>query len=175
MILWGTAGAIGVRVALTGVVVWLLKVPGFLFVGGLALVWIGWKLTRDGGDGSHDVDAAASVRGAVQTIIVADAVMGVDNVLAVGGAAHGSFALVLIGVGISIPIVVWGSALVVRLIERYPAILWGGAAVHRLDRGEDDRGRAVARSHGSRRTTRPARRSTRSSSAASSSCRSGVR
>ena len=55
--------------------------------------------------------------------------MGVDNVLAVGGAAHGSFALVLIGIAISIPIVVWGSALVVRLIERYPAILWGGAAV----------------------------------------------
>ena len=129
VILWGTAGAIGVRVALTGVVVWLLKVPGFLLVGGLALVWIGWKLTRDGGEAGHEVGAAASVRGAVQTIIVADAVMGVDNVLAVGGAAHGSFVLVLIGVGISIPIVVWGSALVVRLIERYPAILWGGAAV----------------------------------------------
>jgi YjbE family integral membrane protein len=129
VILWGTAGAIGVRVALTGVVVWLLKIPGFLLVGGLALLWIGWKLTReDGGDG-HNVGAAASVRAAVQTIIVADAVMGVDNVIAIGGAAHGNFALVLIGIAISIPIVVWGSALVVRLIERYPAILWAGAGV----------------------------------------------
>ena len=129
VILWGTAGAIGVRVALTGLVVWLLKVPGFLVVGGLALIWIAWKLTRDDGGDGHKVGTAASVRGAVQTIIVADAVMGVDNVLAVGGAAHGNFALVLIGIGISIPIVVWGSSLVVRWIERYPAILWVGAAV----------------------------------------------
>jgi YjbE family integral membrane protein len=129
VILWGTAGAIAVRVALTGVVVWLLKIPGFLLVGGIALAWIGWKLTRgDGGDG-HNVVAAASVRAAVQTIIVADAVMGVDNVIAIGGAARGSFGLVLFGIAISIPIVVWGSALVVRLIERYPAILWVGAAV----------------------------------------------
>jgi len=129
VILWGTAGAIAVRVLLTGVVVWLLKIPGFLLVGGLALVWIGWKLTREGGGDGHNVAAAASVRAAVQTIIVADAVMGVDNVIAVGGAAHGNFGLVLFGIAISIPIVVWGSALVVRLIERYPPILWGGAAV----------------------------------------------
>ncbi len=129
VILWGTAGAIAVRIALLGIVVWLLKIPGFLLVGGLALIWIGWKLTRDDGGDGHNVAPAASVRGAVQTIVVADAVMGVDNVLAVGGAAQGNFALVLFGIAISIPIVVWGSALVVRMIERYPAILWGGAAV----------------------------------------------
>jgi YjbE family integral membrane protein len=128
VIVWGTAGAVAVRVLLTAVVVWLLEIPGFLFFGGLALVWIGWKLTREGG-GGHEIGAAATVRGAVRTIIVADAVMGVDNVLAVGGAAAGSFALVVIGIAISIPIVVWGSALVVRAIERYPAILWGGAAI----------------------------------------------
>ena len=129
VILWGTVGAIAVRVALIGIVVWLLKIPGFLLVGGLALIWIGWKLTRDEGGDGHNVVVAASVRAAVQTIIVADAVMGVDNVIAVGGAAHGSFGLVLFGIAISIPIVVWGSALVVRLIERYPAVLWGGAGV----------------------------------------------
>ena len=128
VILWGTAGAIAVRFALTGVVVWLLKIPGFLVVGGLALIWIGWKLTQ-GGAGEHEVKSATSVRDAIRTIIVADAVMGVDNVLAIGGAAQGSLLLVILGLAISVPIVVWGSTLVVKWVERYPMILWGGAAV----------------------------------------------
>jgi len=108
VILWGTAGAIIVRALLTAVVVWLLKIPGFLLVGGLALVYVGWKLTHDGGKDETSVAAKSTVRGAVQTIIIADAVMGVDNVLAVGGAAHGSLLLVLIGLAVSIPIVIWG-------------------------------------------------------------------
>jgi YjbE family integral membrane protein len=128
VVMWGTVGAIVVRALLTGVVVWLLKIPGFLLVGGLALVYIGWKLTKED-DGGHRIEAKASFRGAVQTIIVADAVMGVDNVLAVGGAAHGSWLLVIIGLLISVPIVVWGSTLVLRWVERFPAILWLGAAV----------------------------------------------
>jgi YjbE family integral membrane protein len=128
VILWGTAGAIIVRALLTVVVVWLLKIPGFLVVGGIALVYVGWKLTRDAG-GGHDVEARTSLRGAVQTIVVADAVMGVDNVLAVGGAAQGSWLLVILGLLISIPIVVWGSGLVLRWVERFPAILWLGAAI----------------------------------------------
>jgi len=129
VILWGTAGAIIVRALLTAVVVWLLMIPGFLLVGGIALVYIGWKLTRGGETGHGSVAAKDSVRGAVQTIVVADAVMGVDNVLAVGGAAHGSFALVVIGLAVSIPIVIWGSTLVLKWVERYPAILWLGAGV----------------------------------------------
>jgi YjbE family integral membrane protein len=128
VVLWGTAGAIAIRALLTMVVVYLLKIPGFLVVGGLALVYIGWKLTQDNG-GDHEIKAATSVRGAVQTIIVADAVMGVDNVLAVGGAAHGSMLLVFIGLAVSIPIVVWGSTLVLKLVERFPAIVWIGAGV----------------------------------------------
>ena len=128
VILWGTAGAIIVRALLTGVVVWLLKIPGFLLVGGLALVYIGWKLTREE-DKGHAIEAKASFRAAVQTIVVADAVMGVDNVLAVGGAAHGSWLLVIIGLVISIPIVVWGSQLVLKWVERYPVIVWVGAGV----------------------------------------------
>jgi YjbE family integral membrane protein len=128
VILWGTAGAIIVRALLTGVVVWLLKIPGFLLVGGLALVYIGWKLTR-AEDKGHAIEAKASFRAAVQTIVVADAVMGVDNVLAVGGAAHGSWLLVIIGLVISIPIVVWGSQLVLKWVERYPVIVWIGAGV----------------------------------------------
>ena len=128
VILWGTAGAIIVRALLTGVVVWLLKIPGFLLIGGLALIYIGWKLTREE-DKGHAIEAKASFRAAVQTIVVADAVMGVDNVLAVGGAAHGSWLLVIIGLVISIPIVVWGSQLVLKWVERYPVIIWVGAGV----------------------------------------------
>ena len=128
VVLWGTVGAIVVRALLTGIVVYLLKIPGFLLAGGLALVWIGWKLTRDEG-GGHSIEAKSSFRAAVQTIVVADAVMGVDNVLAVGGAAHGSWLLVIIGLAVSVPIVVWGSTLVLRWVERFPAILWLGAAV----------------------------------------------
>jgi YjbE family integral membrane protein len=128
VVLWGTIGAIAIRAALTAVVVYLLKIPGFLVIGGVALVYIGWKLTQDN-SGGHEIQSATSVRGAVQTIIVADAVMGVDNVLAVGGAAHGSMLLVLIGLAVSVPIVVWGSTLVLRLVERFPAIIWLGAGV----------------------------------------------
>jgi YjbE family integral membrane protein len=128
VVLWGTIGAIAIRAALTAVVVYLLKIPGFLVIGGVALIYIGWKLTQDN-SGGHEVQSATSVRGAVQTIIVADAVMGVDNVLAVGGAAHGSMLLVFIGLAVSIPIVVWGSTLVLKLVERFPAIVWIGAGV----------------------------------------------
>ncbi len=129
VIVWGTVGAIAIRALLTAVVVWLLKIPGFLLIGGLALVYVGWKLTHEGGRDDPAVAAKSSVRGAVQTIIIADAVMGVDNVLAVGGAAHGSMLLVLIGLGVSIPIVIGGSTLVLKWVERYPVILWLGAAV----------------------------------------------
>jgi len=130
VIMWGTFGAIAVRVVLTSIVIWLLKIPGFLLVGGLALAWIGWKLTEDaGGDKDHGIEAKSSIRGAVQTIIVADAVMGVDNVLAIGGAAHGSVLLVVIGLAISIPIVIWGSTLVLKWVSRFPQILWLGAGV----------------------------------------------
>ena len=129
VIVWGTVGAIAIRALLTAAVVWLLKIPGFLLIGGLALVYIGWKLTRGDDDSPHRVKAATGVRSAVQTIVVADAVMGVDNVLAVAGAAHGSMLLVLIGLAVSVPIVVWGSTLVLRWVARYPQILWLGAAV----------------------------------------------
>jgi YjbE family integral membrane protein len=129
VILWGTAGAIAVRVVLTGAVVWLLQVPGFLLVGGIALVWIGWKLTAPQDPNPEKIAIAASFGAAVRTIVIADAVMGIDNVLAVGGAAQGSFMLVVIGLVISIPVVVWGSALVLKLVDRYPAIAWLGAAV----------------------------------------------
>ena len=130
VIFWGTAGAIIIRALLTLVVVWLLKIPGFLLAGGLALVWIAMKLVKpeDEKDGHH-IASHDSVRKAIQTIVIADAVMGVDNVLAIGGAAHGSMILVITGLLISVPIVVWGSQLILKWVEKYPSIIMIGAGV----------------------------------------------
>lgn len=128
-ILWGTVGAIVVRSAMTVGVVWLLKIPGLMLVGGLGLVWIAYKLLADqSGDEDHG-PMAATFWGAMKTIIVADALMGVDNVLGVAGAAHGSFDLVIIGLLVSVPIVVFGSTMVLKLVERFPVIIQLGAAV----------------------------------------------
>ena len=96
-ILWGTVGAIAVRSLMTLGVVWLLKVPGLMLVGGLGLLWIAYKLLVDTGDQEDHGPAATTFAGAMKTIIVADALMGVDNVLGVAGAAHGSFDLVVLG------------------------------------------------------------------------------
>lgn len=134
-IVWGTLGAIAVRVVMTLVVVWLLGVPGLRFVGGLLLVWIAFKLlAEEDSDESIEVTEEAapgqtSMWGALRTIIVADAVMGLDNVLGVAGAAKGSFLLVVLGLAISIPIMIWGSTLILRWVERFPAIIYVGAGV----------------------------------------------
>ena len=128
-IMWGTVGAIAVRSLMTLGVVWLLKIPGLMLVGGLGLLWVAYGLIKpqDGGDDHGPV--ASTFWGAMRTIIVADALMGVDNVLGVAGAAHGAFDLVVIGLLISVPIVVWGSRLVLGLVERFPVITEIGAAV----------------------------------------------
>ena len=128
-ILWGTVGAIVVRSVMTVGVVWLLKIPGLMLVGGLGLVWIAYQLLADQGDGEHDGPVVNTFWGAMKTIIVADALMGVDNVLGVAGAAHGAFDLVIIGLLISVPIVVFGSTVVLKLVERFPAIIQIGSAV----------------------------------------------
>lgn len=128
-IIWGTVGAIVVRTVMTVGVVWLLKIPGLMFVGGLGLLWIAYKLIADGSEDEDHGPGATSFWGAMKTIVVADALMGVDNVLGVAGAANGSFDLVVIGLLISIPIVVLGSKLVLRLVERWPLIIHIGAAV----------------------------------------------
>lgn len=128
-IVWGTVGAIVVRSAMTVGVVWLLKIPGLMLVGGLGLLWIAYKLISDTSEGEHEGAGATTFWGAMKTIVVADALMGVDNVLGVAGAANGSFDLVVIGLLISIPIVVLGSKLVLRLVEKWPVIIHLGAAV----------------------------------------------
>jgi YjbE family integral membrane protein len=128
-IIWGTVGAIGVRAVMTVGVVWLLQIPGLMLVGGLGLVWIAYKLLADQGGSEHDAPVVSTFWGAMKTIVVADALMGVDNVLGVAGAAHGAFDLVIIGLLISVPIVVFGSSVVLKLVERFPAIIQIGAAV----------------------------------------------
>ena len=129
-ILWGTVGAVAVRTSLTVAVLWLLQVPGLMLAGGALLVWIAYRLlTGDDGGREHDVAPAAGFWAAMRTIVIADAVMGLDNVLAVAGAAHGSILLVVLGLLISIPIVVWGSTLILHWLERFPSLLYVGGAV----------------------------------------------
>lgn len=130
VIVWGTVGAIVVRTLMTVGVVWLLKIPGLMLIGGLGLVWIAYKLLAPDHDhGSAHEPTATTFWGAMKTIVVADALMGVDNVLGVAGAAKGSIDLVVIGLLISVPIVVWGSTLVLKLVERWPVIIYLGAGV----------------------------------------------
>jgi YjbE family integral membrane protein len=129
-IVWGTVGAIVVRTAMTLVVVWLLKIPGLLAIGGALLVWIAWKLVIDNdSEDGHKLGGSTTFFGAMKTIVIADALMGLDNVLAVAGAAQGSFLLVVMGLLISIPIVIWGSQLILKYVERFPVIVYIGAGV----------------------------------------------
>ncbi|GED32328.1 MULTISPECIES: TerC family protein [Brevibacillus] len=127
-IIWGTVGAIVIRALATMAVVWLLKIPGLMLVGGLILVWISLKLLVQ--DDSHEnMKASGSLGAAIWTIIVADTVMGLDNVIAVAGAAHGDFLMVIIGLVISVPIMVWGSTMILKFMEKYPIVIYIGSAV----------------------------------------------
>ncbi len=128
VIIWGTIGAIIIRVISTLIVVWLLKIPGLLLIGGIMLVGIAYKLLVESKDHSK-IEAGPSMGAAIRTIIIADAVMGIDNILAVAGAAHGNFLTVVLGLLISIPIVVWGSTLCIKCLDRYPSLIYIGAGV----------------------------------------------
>ncbi|MDF2607944.1 MAG: integral rane, YjbE family protein [Bacillales bacterium] len=127
VILWGTVGAIVIRALATLAVVWLLKVPGLLLVGGVLLIWIAYKLLVE--EKKHDAAPAENFWAAIRTIVIADALMGLDNVLAVAGAAHGNFLLVVLGLIISVPIVVWGSTIILKFVDKYPVIITIGSAV----------------------------------------------
>jgi len=128
-IIWGTVGAIAIRVVMTGAVVWLLKVPGLMLVGGLALLWMAYGLLVDNSEKKDHGAPAATFWSAMRTIVIADALMGIDNVLGVAGAAGGNFGLVVIGLILSMPIVMIGSSVVLKLVERFPIIVHVGAAV----------------------------------------------
>lgn len=127
-ILLGTGGAVALRIIATILVVWLLKVPWLLLCGGILLILIAYKLLA-GENNEADIQAGGTLWAAVRTIIIADAAMGLDNVIAIAGAANHNITLVVLGLLISVPIVVWGSTLFIRLLNRYPWIIYIGSAV----------------------------------------------
>lgn len=132
-ILWGTAGAIILRVVLIAFALTLLAIPFLKIVGGLLLLWIGIKLLMPEDD-HHDVKANASVWAAVKTIIVADFVMSLDNVIAIAGAAQNTIpdhqlGYVIFGLLLSVPIIIWGSTIVLKLIDRFPLVVTLGAGL----------------------------------------------
>ena len=127
---WGAFAAVAVRATLTAGVLWLLRVPGLMAAGGIVLLWIAYRLiSGDQDGGGRDLVPAASLSAAVRTIVIADAMMGLENVLAVAGAAHGSVLLVVLGLLISIPIIVGGSAMLLGVLERFPQLIYIGGAV----------------------------------------------
>jgi YjbE family integral membrane protein len=133
-ILWGTLGAIGIRIALIAFAVTLLQVPYLKLLGGLLLLWIGIKLLADDDESHAEIAASDRLWSAVKTIMIADLVMSIDNVIAVASAAEQAggqhqLLLVVFGILVSIPVIVWGSTLVLKLMERMPVIITLGAAL----------------------------------------------
>jgi YjbE family integral membrane protein len=128
-IFWGVAGAVSLRVVLTVFAALVMNLPWLKFVGGLLLIWIAVKLMLPEDEEGHDIKASSHLWGAVKTIVVADFVMSLDNVIAVAGAAHGSLALLLFGLAVSIPLIVWSSQLILRWMERWPWIVLLGAGL----------------------------------------------
>ena len=128
-ILYGSLAAILLRITLAAGAATLLRIPGLQLVGGLMLLWIAYKLSRGGEGQSHSPTPASTLWEAVKTVALADLVMSLDNVLAVGGVARESISLLLLGLGLTIPIIMWGSGLVARLLAQAPWLMHVGAAV----------------------------------------------
>ncbi len=126
-IFWGTFGAIAIRFVSVAALTYLLMVPGLRAIGAAALLWIGWKLVFDSGE--HDVKASDTFWGAIWTICVADAVMGIDNALGIAAAANGNFILVVAGLLISVPIILFGAGLVTKILQRWPDSIFVGSFV----------------------------------------------
>lgn len=127
--LWGTVGAVGVRFACVAALTYLLMIPGLRLIGGLALLYIAWTLVRNTAETEHEVTAASTFWGAMATIVWADAVMGLDNALAIAGAAGGNWWLIIFGLLVSVPIILFGSTVVAKIMERWPRTIWIGAGV----------------------------------------------
>jgi YjbE family integral membrane protein len=128
-VLFGSGAAVVLRIVLTVVAVQLLALPYLQIVGGLLLLWIGTQLLGDGDDGEGESKEYGSLMAAVRTILIADLVMSLDNVIAVAAAAKGSMLLLILGLAISIPLVIFGSTLMIRLMERYPVVVTFGAGL----------------------------------------------
>lgn len=128
-IFWGTAGAIILRLVMAFLFVEALNnIPALRLIGGILLLWIGYKLIADD-SGEHNIEAKDNLRAAITTIVIADGIMGIDNVIGVVGAAGGNMMLVAIGMLITVPIIIYGSTLFVKVIERFPIILYVGGGI----------------------------------------------
>ena len=132
----GVALALVLRILFALLTVQLLKVPGLMLVGGLGLIWIAYKLLApqhhgevEGGGGDDHVRAGNNLREAIKIIILADVSMSIDNVLAVTGAAEGHLGMAALGIGLSIPMVIWGSAMLSRVMQHHPWIVWLGGGI----------------------------------------------
>ena len=129
-IFWGVVGAISVRIVLIYFALQLLALPYLKLLGAVLLLWIGIKLlTSDEEDDHEGLASSDNLWGAVKTVIVADVVMSLDNVIAVAGAAHGNLTLVVLGILVSVPIIVWGSRFVLKLMDRFPVVITLGGAL----------------------------------------------
>lgn len=132
---WGAFGAVLLRCILTFVAVLILEVPYIQAAGGLMLLYIAFKLLLED-TGEVSVRGSSTLWSAIQTILVADFVMSLDNVLAIAAIADGDLALIVIGIAISIPIVVWGSGIIVTLLQKYPILVFAGSAILAYTAGE---------------------------------------
>lgn len=128
-IFWGVTGAVGLRVVLTMLAALVMNLPWLKFVGGVLLLWIGVKLLVPEDEDGHDISPASHLWGAVRTIIVADFVMSLDNVIGVAGASHGNLFLLIFGLLVSIPLIVWSSQIILHLMERWPVVVVIGAGL----------------------------------------------
>ena len=144
-IFWGVVGAIGLRVILIFFALQLLAIPFLKIVGGLLLLWIGIKLLQPEEEVHDSIEGSTHLLGAIRTIIIADAVMSLDNVIAVAAAAKGDLSLVIFGILVSIPIVVWGSKFVLKLMDRLPVVITFGGALLGWIAGDMLLGDAVVR------------------------------
>ena len=128
-IVWGAGGAIVLRIVLTFFAISLLNLPWLKIIGGVLLLWIGVKLIADDEDGGHEVKASDQLFAAVRTIVIADLVMSLDNVIGVAAAAKGSLVLLIFGLVVSIPLVIVGSQLIMKAIERFPMLVMAGGGL----------------------------------------------
>lgn len=134
-IFWGTFGAVALRIIFTAIAIYILRIPFLKLIGGILLILVAVQLAKED-EGEKNIQAADSLMKAIQTIIFADFIMSLDNVLAIAGAARGSVLLIIIGLVISIPIVLFGSRLVLNLMEKYPVIIYIGIGVLGWTAGE---------------------------------------
>ncbi|MEK3723722.1 TerC family protein [Paenibacillus sp. FSL H8-0034] len=132
---WGAFGAIALRVLLTIIAVYILSVPFVQALGSVLLFWIAVKLLIDE-EGISDVKEASTLWKAIRTIIVADFVMSLDNVLAIAAKADNNLAVIILGIGLSVPIIIWGSTMVMKLLTKYPIFVYLGAALLGYTAGE---------------------------------------